>query len=141
MKTINLNRILFVTLCFLILTSCSAQKLIYEPLGEMDKPLPTIEIDVNQLQKSDNVKAFVLDTKTFNLLVNYTREQLGKSDNVKTEYEYGCYKVSYYVGSKKIDYILASKENSRNFFNGQKGIIISNQELYKELEVLLKRLK
>lgn len=136
----NNKFILFVAMYLSILTSCTSQKLVYEPIGIMDKPLPTIEIVLKNNQKSDNDKIFVIDKDTFEKLLNYIQNQFDEKSN-KFEDEYGCYLITYHVGSKKYDYILNSKSKSVIFFSGQIDIIKSNKDLYQELEVLLKRLK
>ncbi|MNQ28933.1 hypothetical protein D3C85_422330 [compost metagenome] len=145
-KNINMRTFNFITRAFLFififsLTSCSSQKMIYESIGIMDKPLPTIEITLIQNEKSDSDRIFIVDKKTFELLKNYMYVQLDKKRAVtENDYEYGAYKISYYSGSKKTEYMLESKEQSIIFFSGQKRILKPEDELYKEIEVLLKRL-
>lgn len=142
MKAINLNGVIYSLICLLIFTSCSAQKLVYEPLGEMDKPLPTIVIATTKIQKTTNEKSFVVDKAVFQSLVKYTKDHLGnKSNTTKGNYEYGCYKITFYTGAEKTEYIIDSRTESWSFFNEQLLLVISNEDLHNELEVLLKRLK
>lgn len=143
MKTVSNYLQVFLIILELTATSCSTQKIIYEPIGIMDKPLPTIEICLKHYKKSENDKVYVLDKTSFNLLSNYLTEKLGdkNADNQSKHYEYGCYKITYYVGRTKTDYILAKKNESYTFFDSQRDIIKSNDELKKEIEILLNRLK
>lgn len=141
MKKANFKIIVFTLFFFSILTSCSSQKVVYEPLGIMDKPLPTIEIVAKQ-QLNLNSKVFELDKKTFDLLEKYIKSKFNQnSAQVKMEYEYGTYKVIYSHGSKKIEYIAEAKEKSKEFFKGQLELVKSNQKLYKKIEELVKRLQ
>ncbi|MGG9963502.1 hypothetical protein [Ferruginibacter sp. SUN106] len=140
MKKSNYKVIAFILFYFSVLSSCSSQKLVYEPLGIMDKPLPTIEIITKQY-KDLNRNVFTVDKKTFSLLLKYVRNKLNENPvQIKTDYEYGSYKIIYFWGSKKIEYIIESKEKSRMFFQGQLELINANTKFYKEIEILLARI-
>ncbi|MFC6096434.1 hypothetical protein ACFPVY_07220 [Flavobacterium qiangtangense] len=141
MKIFDNKIIAFILLNALAVTSCNSQQLLYEPIGEMDKPLPKIAIKINNDKENKGSKVFILDKNTFELLRNYVvdtslRTYVGDNYN----YEYGCYMVTYFTDSKKIEYIIKSRDESRNFFDGQLQIIKSNIQLYNEINVLIKRL-
>jgi hypothetical protein len=140
MKKINFIFIILLFIYSLVNVSCSAQKLVYEPIGESDKPLPTIQI----ITKEDNnliEKTFIVNKETFRILKKYVSNKLDKKQiPINTGYEYGSYKIIYSNGSKRIEYIIDSRDKSRIFFQGQLELIKINPKLYKEIEVLIKRI-
>lgn len=142
MKTIHSKLIVFLLICFFTFTSCSAQKLVFEHIGISDKPLPTIEININHVEESNIIHAFVVDRKTFELYENYTKTYFEKNIATDTlDYDYGTYKVTLYSDSKTTDYFLESKEKSYAFFNRFIEVVNLNEDPYKTIWYLLRRLK
>lgn len=135
------TRGIYLFFILLMISSCSAQSIIYEPLGIMDKPLPTIKIYTKvKKEENKNIKYFIVDDKTFALLKSYISKNFVKS-KVDREYEYGSYKITYIRDSEKIEYVIEPKQVSYIFFQQQLPLVYSNKELYEELNTLLKRLK
>ncbi|AWG26974.1 hypothetical protein [Flavobacterium kingsejongi] len=140
MKLKNIKRIYLFSILFMV-SSCAAQSIIYEPVGIMDKPLPTIEIYTKEKKKErNNVKVFIVNDKTFALLKKHISNNVIKS-KVGEEYQYGSYKVSCTNGSEKIEYIIESKEASHIFFQQQLSIVKQDKQLYEQLNTLLMRLR
>ena len=134
-------RRIYLSSILLMISSCSAQSIIYEPLGIMDKPLPTIKIYTKaKKEEKNNIKYFIIDDKTLAILKSYISKNFIKS-KIDREYQYGSYKITYVRGSEKIEYVIEPKQVSYIFFQQQLPLIYSNKELYEELNILLKRLK
>src|SRR5690606_1400640 len=144
MKTLKTILRGLVIVFILFLTSCNSQSIIvFEPLGIMDKPLPTIKIFTKgQITENDSVKMFVTDNSTVNSLKNYIENNLVKEISKKeVEFEYGAYKVNVLEGNAETIYILKTRVDSYDFFKNQIRYIDSNNNLSNELKVLLKRLE
>lgn len=144
MKTLKTILRGLVIVFILFLTSCNSQSIIvFEPLGIMDKPLPTIKIFTKgQITENDSVKMFITDNSTVNSLKNYIENNLVKEISKKeVEFEYGAYKVKVLEGNAETIYILKTRVDSYDFFKNQIRYIDSNNKLSNELKVLLKRLE
>lgn len=144
MKTLKTILRGLVIVFILFLTSCNSQSIIVlEPLGIMDKPLPTIKIFTKgQIIENDSVKMFITDKSTVNSLKNYIESNLVKEISKKeVEFEYGAYKVKVLKGNAETIYILKTRVDSYDFFKNQIRYIDSNNKLSNELKVLLKRLE
>lgn len=142
MKTTTFKAYASFLIYFFIQTTCMAQKLVFEHVGISDKPLPTIEININKVEKSDFIyRTYVVDKKTFEIYENYTTSYFDKNALTKeVDYDYGTYKVTVYSNTKTTEYFLESKEKSYAFFKGFIEIVKSNDKLYKEIWYLLERL-
>lgn len=144
MKTLKTILRGLVIVFILFLTSCNSQSIIVlEPLGIMDKPLPTIKIFTKgQIIENDSVKMFITDKSTVNSLKNYIESNLVKEISKKeVEFEYGAYKVKVLKGNAETIYILKTRVDSYDFIKNQIRYIDSNNKLSNELKVLLKRLE
>lgn len=139
----NTLKSLFKLFIILFLTSCSSQiRIIYEPIGIMDKPLPTIEIG-QIVDNKEEVSSFVTNKRIVNRLVNHIESSLTKELSEENElgYDYGAYKITVLKDDNKTVYILSSQRASYDFFKNQMELVGADSGIYKELETLIKRLK
>src|SRR5690606_17510153 len=137
-KIIILLSKLFILLC---LFSCTSQTaIIYEPIGIMDKPLPKIEIG-NCIGNDRETKYFVLDKQIIDKLSRSIEDNLSytTTDTVANR-EFGIYKITILKNGSKSVFLLKSRKESVVFFQNQLKILDNNTDVYKEFELLIKRI-
>lgn len=123
------------------LLSCSSQNvIIYESIGIMDKPLPRIEIG-NSIGDNRETKYFVLDKQIINKLsINIENNIDLLTTETATNGEFGVYQVTILKDGVKKIYLLNSREESLVFFQNQLKILKEHTDVYKEFELLIKRI-
>jgi len=123
------------------LFSCSSQTvIIYESIGIMDKPLPHIEIG-NYIGDNREIKYFVLDKQIINKLSRNIENNIDLlTTETATNREFGVYQITVLKAGEKKIYLLNSRKESLVFFRNQLKILKKDTEVYKEFELLIKRI-
>ena len=137
--------ILSICLIFII-NSCVSQRIIFSPIGDMDKPLPRFEISANPNDSGEN--AYYLSTEAFNLLNNNIKIHLNNCDSLVTDTvrrfwhsaSYGSYEIIISTKRDNKVYFLDSYKKSHLFFEEQLPIFKENNDLYVSITILLNRL-
>lgn len=142
-------------LLILLSLEAKAQSIDFISYGDMDKPLPEIEILIDETGLNpcgDAYKKekyglhsyrFYVTPGVFKTLAHFviTQDSKAISNKVeKPESDYGAYKVSYIDDGKTIEYFFESGKYSSIFFRKFLPLCKSNDWLYEEIAVLIKRL-
>jgi hypothetical protein len=124
-----------------MITSCKVQKITYQPMGIMDKPLPQIFIG-NKCEHSE-LNCFILNKSDLDILIGFISENysMAKLDSVGITYPYGAYKIIIKEGHKQKYIILLNKKQSQAFFENQLPYLKNNEKLVKRILLLINRLK
>ncbi|MFH7012397.1 hypothetical protein ACHRV5_11020 [Flavobacterium sp. FlaQc-52] len=141
----------FLLFVFFLTNMCVAQSILFSPKGEMDKPLPTIELVitpnnrnvVNKTEKRGKVRVYVMSVSYDNFIsilkiVDLNNTQV--SFDEKTNYSYGSYEIRYEKGNKQLSYIIITREKSSIFFKKLLSFTKPNDYLYQEFSELIRRL-
>lgn len=124
-----------------MITSCKAQKITYQPMGIMDKPLP--EIFLGNKCEHTVLNCFILDRPDLDILIGFISENysMAKLDSVEITYPYGAYKIIIKEGHTQKYIILKNKKESQLFFENQLPYLKNNEKLVKKILLLTNRLK
>ena len=140
------NIIIVIILLFTV--SGFSQSIVFEPRGNMDKPLPTISLYISDNQKSELFEErdefaffYFLEEKFFSVLkkaIDYRKTN--NSTNVDSDF--GAYRIIYTDanGKQALDFMLSSHKESYIFFKEILPLVSSNHYLHEEIEVLIRRL-
>lgn len=125
----------------MMITSCKAQKITYQPIGIMDKPLP--EIFIGNKCEEGELNCFVLDEYDLQVLAEFITENypIVKMDSTNSTYPYGAYKIIIEAGNKDEYIILNNKKESQDFFENQLPYLQKNEKLVSKILALTIRLK
>ena len=124
-----------------MITSCNAQEITFQPMGIMDKPLPEIFIG-NKCEHSE-LNCFILNRSDLDILIGFISENysMAKLDSVEITYPFGAYKIIIKEGHKQKYIILLNKKQSQAFFENQLPYLKNNEKLVKKILLLINRLK
>ena len=124
-----------------IFLSCSSECIIiYEPIGEMDKPLPKIQLS-NFTNNSLDTKCFLLDNASLYSLCDFIENNIEKYEfDDLDKFEYGAFKIVVIQKGNKKEYILSTHDKSLKFFKNQNVFFKENPEISKEFTYLKKRI-
>lgn len=137
-------------LVFLFTTVSHSQSIVFEPVGDMDKPLPTISVYISDNQKpklfeenDEFAFSYFLEEKSFSILkktIDYRKTN--NSTNIDPNYDFGAYRIIYTEanGKQTLDFILPSHKESYIFFKEILPLVSSNHYLHEKIEMLIQRL-
>ncbi|NDJ00121.1 hypothetical protein GWA97_13605 [Flavobacterium sp. LaA7.5] len=136
--TLNLKGFIRIFILTSIFYSCSAQSIIYQATGVMDKPMPTITIK-SEGSEDTKSKIYIVSEEVFDELKKYIIKQI-RDEDIKPAYDFGSYRIIYTKGATKLEYVIESSDNTIPFFKNQLEMITDNQQLYEKMKEVLKRL-
>lgn len=144
MKSILL--IFFITIISCTQKDVKSGEIIFEKIGNSDKPFTTLVISTHAQSEGTFRKIIVVDEESFNSIYKFVDFQEEHYRGKWRSDEWSAFRVSTVADDLMGSYIVPSREKSIKYFNemkqhlkelkGQKGI----SEIQKELDILLKRI-